>query len=68
MLSEYRHTLGMSAINRILQRSVVVVIFETSIHLVITQELRHDGGLFVEYCPVQCSFILVCIRSHNDDN
>ena len=47
MLSEYSHTLGISPINRNLQRSFVVVIFETSIHLVITQELRHDGGAVV---------------------
>jgi hypothetical protein len=45
MLSEYRHTLGMSPINRKLQRSSVPAIFETSIDLVITQELRHDGGV-----------------------
>ena len=50
MLSEYRHTLGMFHTNRTLQRSVVVVIFETSIHLVITQELRYDGGVVVVYC------------------
>ena len=50
MLSEYSHTLGSSPINRHLQRSsVVVLIFETSIDLVITQELRHDGGVVVEY-------------------
>ena len=54
MLSEYSHTLGMSPINRILQRSSVVVIFETSIYLVITQELRYDGGVVVVYCQVQC--------------
>ena len=47
MLTEYRHMLGLSPNNRILQRSPVVVIFETSIHLVITQELRHDGGVVV---------------------
>ena len=57
MLSEYRHTLGMSAINRILQRSSVVLIFETSIDLVITQELRYDDGVVVGYCIVQCGVV-----------
>ena len=54
MLSEYRHTLGMFPINRKLQRSSVVLIFETSIHLVITQELSHEGVAVVVYCQVQC--------------
>ena len=58
MLSEYSHTLGMSPINRTLQRSSVDVIFETSIHLVITQELRHDGGVVVAYCTVQCGAVV----------
>ena len=59
MLSEYSHTLGSSINNRILQRSVVDVIFETSIHLVITQELRYDGGAVVVYCTVQCGEVEV---------
>ena len=37
---EYRHTLGLFPINRILQRSIVAVIFETSIDLDITSSLR----------------------------
>ena len=57
MLSEYRHTLGSSAINRTLQRSSVEAIFETSIDLVITQELRYDGGVVVGYCPMQCGVV-----------
>jgi hypothetical protein len=57
MLSEYRHTLGSSPNNRKLQRSSVVAIFETSIHLVITQELRYDGGVVEVYCTVQCGVV-----------
>ena len=63
MLSEYRHTLGsVSPINRILQRSFVVVIFETSIDLVITQELRYDGGVVVDYCKVQCGVVVAVLN------
>ena len=64
MLSEYRHTLGgvhVFILNRILQRSSVKPIFETSIHLVITQELRYDGGVVVEYCTVQCGAVVAAV-------
>ena len=62
MLCEYRHTLGMYPINRHLQRSFVVAIFETSIDLVITQELRYDGGVVVAYCPVQCGEVVAVLN------
>ena len=61
MLSEYRHTLVSSQNNRKLQRSSVEAIFETSIHLVITQELRYDGGVVVEYCTVQCGAVVAAV-------
>ena len=62
MLSEYRHTLGSFPINRMLQRSSVDVTFETRIHLVITQELRYDGGVVVDHCPVQCGLVGVTLN------
>jgi hypothetical protein len=48
------YILGVCAINRKLPRSSVVLIFETRIHLVISQELSHEGVAVVVYCQVQC--------------
>jgi hypothetical protein len=55
MVFEDFHTLVVVPSNRILQRSVVELIFEISIDVVIiTEELRHDGGVVEGYCIVQC--------------
>ena len=57
------HTLGVVLINRHLQRSsVVVAIFEISIDVVITEELRHDGGVVVGCCKVQCGVVAAVLN------
>ena len=48
-------------VNRPIQRSVVVAIFEINIDVVITEELRHDGGVVVEYCTVQCGAVVAAV-------
>ena len=53
MVFEDVHTLVVVPSNRNLQRSSVAVIFEISIDVVIiTEELRHDGGVVEGYCIV----------------
>ena len=50
--------------NRPLQRSFVAVSFEISIDVVITEELRHDVGVVVAYCPVQCGPVAAVLNIH----
>ena len=65
IISEDFRTLGAVINNRILQRSSVVdAIFEISIDVVITEELRHDGGVVVAYCPVQCGGVVAGLNIH----
>ena len=57
MLPQDLHTLGVSITNRILQWCAVVLIFETSIDPIITDELCEGGEAVVDYCPVQCGAV-----------
>ena len=55
MLSQELHTLVVSTNNRNRQRCPVeATFFETTVGLIITQKLSHDGEVVAEYCRVQC--------------
>ena len=62
MLSQNFHTLveflnNLIQNNRTLQWRVVVVISETTVNPIITQELSHDGGVVPSYCIVHCGVV-----------